>query len=134
MRNYDMTTTADIFNRLSRYSGYNYTEETKRIKKWIGADFYNAFQEELFDTLESRDYDSNTVVGDSLTEAGNNYFKPMNYQIRRAMKKDSNTMSRAALIRKYTGRNYKTADDKMIKKYAYYLYALNNVNFYFSED
>lgn len=133
MRFYDDNTTSDILARLESYSGKKVDEEMQKLKKQIGANLYNDFKKELFSRLNSYDYDSELVVGDSLQDAGNQFFKGVNYQIRRNMERDSNTMSKAALKRKYTGRGYKTADDATIKKYADFLYALNKINFFMEE-
>lgn len=131
MRNYDFNTTADIIDRLQGRSGYNYNEELQTLRNKIGSDIYNNFQAELNERLDGGDYDSETVVGDSLNEAGEQYFRPINYQIRRNMRIDSLRMSESELIEKYSGRDYKTASDENIAQYAYFLTALNNTNFYF---
>lgn len=124
---YDKFTTDTIIASLGGYSGIDFTDKIKTLD----SDLVNNFYTELEETLKGQDYDSETVVQDSLKEAGNDFFRGMNYQIQRGIERDFYTLGKEQTIEKYTNRDYKTASDETIEQYIDFVEVLDTIDFYY---
>ena len=126
---YDKATTAEIINSLGGFSGKNVMEYIDDLPE----DLQNDFKNTLFEKLSFEEYASETVVHESLEEAGKFLFKGMNYQIKRGIENDYNLYGKEYTLEKYLERsdNYKTANSDAIKNYITYIQTLDNIEFFF---
>ncbi|MFQ7061112.1 MAG: hypothetical protein ACLR7Q_09645 [Eubacterium sp.] len=128
---YDISTSSYILNSLAGFSGLDFRGELAELDD----DLVNNFYLELEETLKSGDYDSNTVVKESLENAGKEFFSGMNYQIKRGIENDFEALGKDETLNKWyeraSDRDYKTASPEAIEQYVNFVEALDNVQFYY---
>lgn len=126
---YDKATSAEIINSLGGFSGLNPMAELENLD----GDLLNNFYNELNERLLSQEYDSETVVKESLENASKDFFRGMNYQIKRGIENDFNLYGKDYTLEKYFERAdyYKSADYEDIQNYVDYIETLDNIEFYF---
>lgn len=126
---YDKATSANIINSLGGFSGLNPMEELEKLEP----DLLNNFFLELNETLLSQEYDSETVIKESLENAAKEFFRGINYQIKRGIENDFSLYGKDYTLEKYLEKadNYKTANYETIENYINFLEVLDNIEFYY---
>lgn len=126
---YDKATSANIINSLGGFSGLNPMEELEKLEP----DLLNNFFLELNETLLSQEYDSETVIKESLENAAKEFFRGVNYQIKRGIENDFSLYGKDYTLEKYLKKadNYKTANYETIENYINFLEVLDNIEFYY---
>lgn len=126
---YDKATSANIINSLGGFSGLNPMEELEKLEP----DLLNNFFLELNETLLSQDYDSETVIKESLKNSAKEFFRGVNYQIKRGIENDFSLYGKDYTLEKYLEKadNYKTANYETIENYINFLDVLDNIEFYY---
>lgn len=126
---YDKATTADLVNSLGGYAGTNVMEQLEKLDSGL----YENFVNELEESLKGWDYDSKTVVKESLEKAAKDFFSDMNYQIKRGIENEYQRNGREAALEKYFEKtdSYKTANYETIEKYVDFVEALDKIEFFF---
>lgn len=126
---YDKATSANIINSLGGFSGLNPMEELEKL----APDLLNNFFLELNETLLSQEYDSETVIKESLENSAKEFFRGINYQIKRGIENDFSLYGKDYTLEKYLEKadNYKTANYETIENYINFLEVLDNIEFYY---
>ena len=116
---YDKATSANIINSLGGFSGLNPMEELEKLEP----DLLNNFFLELNETLLSQEYDSETVIHESLENSAKEFFRGVNYQIKRGIENDFSLYGKDYTLEKYLEKadNYKTANYETIENYINFL-------------
>lgn len=126
---YDKATNAEIINSLGGFSGGNFMDELDKLDDGL----VKNFQLELKDMLDSGDYDSETVVKESLENASKDYFTGMNYNLKRGIENSFAAYGKEETLERYAARaeEFKTANYEEIEEYIEMLEVLDNIEFYF---
>lgn len=126
---YDKAYSDDVMARLTGYD-LNPSEQINKLPSSVKENFYNEFAE----TLLSQEYDSDTVIKESLDNTAKEYFKPINYQTKRAIERDFNNMGFYKTMEIWQERinngDYKTIDENILYEYINTLQVMDDINFY----
>lgn len=126
---YDRTQSQEILRRLTR-GQYNPQEQIDRLPSGVQRNF----NLELKEQLKGWDYDSNTIIEESLNNAADAYFKGVNWRLRQSIKSMFNQSGYYETLDYYTELiekdKYKTLDIETLKEYVDTLNVMSNISFF----
>jgi hypothetical protein len=127
---YNKYQSQEVMRRLTQ-GQYNPQEQIDKLPAGVKRNFYLELEEQL----KGYDYDSETVISESLENASNDYFKGINYRLKQSIKNSYNSDGYYNTLDKYTQLveqdTYKTLSMDSLKEYLDTLDVMSKVSFFF---